>query len=115
MKKYYKTCPNCGANLDPEEKCDCKGKDTPIIKIIEGGYLEQKYIKAKLFPTEIDCNDCFHKDKENGMLSTCTICPFMSIVNIVSIQWAMGNWYALVIMENNKIQPVSLSRLEIIP
>lgn len=21
--KYYKTCPDCGANLDPEEKCDC--------------------------------------------------------------------------------------------
>lgn len=20
---YYKVCPNCGANLDPGEKCDC--------------------------------------------------------------------------------------------
>ena len=20
----YITCPDCGANLDPEEKCDCK-------------------------------------------------------------------------------------------
>ena len=20
---YYTTCPNCGANLDPGEKCDC--------------------------------------------------------------------------------------------
>lgn len=20
---YYKTCPNCGANLDPCERCDC--------------------------------------------------------------------------------------------
>lgn len=20
---YYVTCPNCGANLDPGEKCDC--------------------------------------------------------------------------------------------
>lgn len=20
---YYKTCPLCGANLDPDEKCDC--------------------------------------------------------------------------------------------
>jgi hypothetical protein len=20
---YYRTCPNCGANLDPEERCDC--------------------------------------------------------------------------------------------
>lgn len=24
MSKYYWTCPSCGANLDPEEKCDCK-------------------------------------------------------------------------------------------
>ena len=21
---YYVTCPDCGANLDPGEKCDCK-------------------------------------------------------------------------------------------
>ncbi len=21
---YYWTCPNCGANLDPGEKCDCE-------------------------------------------------------------------------------------------
>lgn len=25
MKKhYYHTCPNCGANLDPGERCDCE-------------------------------------------------------------------------------------------
>ena len=23
---YFKTCPECGANLDPEEKCDCQKK-----------------------------------------------------------------------------------------
>lgn len=22
---YYKTCPLCGANLDPGESCDCTG------------------------------------------------------------------------------------------
>ena len=21
---YFETCPNCGAHLDPGEKCDCK-------------------------------------------------------------------------------------------
>lgn len=21
---YYKTCPDCGAHLDPGERCDCK-------------------------------------------------------------------------------------------
>lgn len=23
MSNYYHTCPECGANLDPGEKCDC--------------------------------------------------------------------------------------------
>ena len=26
---YYETCPLCGANLDPGEKCDCADKKTP--------------------------------------------------------------------------------------
>lgn len=25
--KYYWTCPECGANLDPGEKCDCKEQE----------------------------------------------------------------------------------------
>ena len=24
---YYHTCPYCGANLDPNEKCDCQQHD----------------------------------------------------------------------------------------
>lgn len=23
---YYNTCPNCGCNLDPGEKCDCESE-----------------------------------------------------------------------------------------
>ncbi len=23
-KEYFKTCPFCGAHLDPDEKCDCQ-------------------------------------------------------------------------------------------
>lgn len=26
MSAYYKTCPNCRANLDPGERCDCEGQ-----------------------------------------------------------------------------------------
>lgn len=26
---YYKTCPACGSNLDPGEKCECNGKGLP--------------------------------------------------------------------------------------
>ncbi len=25
---YYDECPNCGAALDPGEKCDCKQEET---------------------------------------------------------------------------------------
>lgn len=24
---YYRTCPNCGANLDPGERCGCQDKE----------------------------------------------------------------------------------------
>ena len=27
---YYRTCPDCGCNLDPGEICDCKKDNTPI-------------------------------------------------------------------------------------
>lgn len=27
---YYHTCPYCGANLDPNEKCDCQYQDTEV-------------------------------------------------------------------------------------
>ena len=42
MKKssYYWTCPHCGANLDPGEKCDCRQaslKDTDNYKSVERG------------------------------------------------------------------------------
>ena len=27
MGTYYRTCPDCGAHLDPEEKCDCQSSE----------------------------------------------------------------------------------------
>ncbi len=27
--KYYRICPNCNSNLDPNEKCECEG--VPVI------------------------------------------------------------------------------------
>lgn len=29
----YKTCPVCGAHLDPGEKCDCADRDVPEIEM----------------------------------------------------------------------------------
>lgn len=28
----YKTCPDCGANLDPGEICDCKKETAPLAR-----------------------------------------------------------------------------------
>lgn len=30
---YFKTCPLCGANLDPGEECDCDSVDSVEVKI----------------------------------------------------------------------------------
>lgn len=27
---YYRICPNCGANLDPGEHCDCQDKKEAV-------------------------------------------------------------------------------------
>jgi len=35
MSKYYTPCPSCGANLDPEEKCECLTKDALLDPIEE--------------------------------------------------------------------------------
>ncbi len=29
---YYYTCPDCGANLDPGEKCDCRKEAVDLNK-----------------------------------------------------------------------------------
>lgn len=30
-KPYYRTCPKCGAHLDPGEVCDCTKKSVPSV------------------------------------------------------------------------------------
>lgn len=34
LRRYYHTCPSCGANLDPGEQCDCRqgGESDPAVK-----------------------------------------------------------------------------------
>lgn len=40
---YYRTCPNCGAHLDPCESCDCDKKETALgVSSTQGGTVEQK-------------------------------------------------------------------------
>lgn len=29
---FYKTCPFCGANLDPGEKCDCREEEAGAVE-----------------------------------------------------------------------------------
>lgn len=32
---YFNTCPNCGSNLDPGEKCECEEEKTQKINFME--------------------------------------------------------------------------------
>lgn len=46
-KGQYRECPHCGANLDPEEICDCRIVD--------------------------DCNYCAHKENKDGRCYVCSV------------------------------------------
>ncbi len=37
---YYRTCPYCGAHLDPGETCDCKEKTAVSAANTDGGMVE---------------------------------------------------------------------------
>lgn len=39
---YYRTCPHCGAALDPGERCDCQDKEkaAPSAANTESGQVE---------------------------------------------------------------------------
>ena len=40
---YHRTCPVCGANLDPGERCDCQDEKTAADAAnIDDGKVEQK-------------------------------------------------------------------------
>lgn len=38
---YYKECPLCGCNLDPEEKCDCQYKKKKREELIRSLLIRQ--------------------------------------------------------------------------
>lgn len=49
---FYKTCPHCGANLDPGESCDCQAKEEAAQDAanIQDGKAEQNL-------TTVPCHD----------------------------------------------------------
>lgn len=63
---YYDTCPYCGANLDPGEKCDCRKENGDGVENIRtrqfdcnGGNWE--HIVFDLQKTELRDADCSYK------------------------------------------------------
>lgn len=60
---YYRTCPDCGAALDPEEKCDCKDEKkreqeffTQYLKREpEEGQLAFVFNNRKVYPESKSC------------------------------------------------------------
>lgn len=57
---YYKTCPYCGANLDPDEHCDCqdKGEAAPGAANTGDGKMEVNCTTTPIVPGgKGDCQD----------------------------------------------------------
>ena len=51
IRMYYKTCPNCGAHLDPGEACDCseKEKGRPVREAPDGhGEIDMGYVSMSI-------------------------------------------------------------------
>ena len=51
MAKFYDTCPDCGANLDPGETCDCKQQYEPIESVTPAGREELREKASALIKT----------------------------------------------------------------
>lgn len=50
----FHTCPNCGANLDPGEKCDCRTQKAPLEPLTEFLEKELGYV-----PSDEEINSVF--------------------------------------------------------
>ena len=55
---YYRTCPWCGANLDPGEQCDCKEKAA------SGRSRTESSADEKITITKISNQNYFVNEKE---------------------------------------------------
>lgn len=55
MSKQFRTCEHCGANLDPDEKCDCRESNNNMIWKVTSLLkdLVPLYIKASSFDEAI--------------------------------------------------------------
>ncbi len=65
---YYNTCPDCGANLDPGERCDCTKEKSACVGTQNG----QKCVKLHLtqYTTERQtCQAKLGKNKTNYILT----------------------------------------------
>lgn len=51
MAKFYDTCPDCGANLDPGETCDCKQQRVPIESVTPASREELREKASALIKT----------------------------------------------------------------
>jgi len=49
----YRTCPDCGANLDPGEKCDCRRDPTPGNRQYQDGARVEREHASACQPTAL--------------------------------------------------------------
>ena len=61
---YYRTCPLCGAHLDPGEVCECK-KETALGATDTGDGKAEQAINVQNFRTSRDTNTEHHRGPVN--------------------------------------------------
>ena len=64
MSTYYHTCPRCGANLDPGERCDCKQEMPPRVQRTPRAADGKTQISNRNF-TALSITDTEGKSNEN--------------------------------------------------
>lgn len=62
---YYCTCPNCGATLDPGEKCNCNGTRVITATIQPPKIVARKHICSTAYKNSEGKCECYKCERQN--------------------------------------------------
>ena len=65
---YFKVCPTCGAHLDPQEQCDCDGKEDTAYK--DSSYSNKGVIPSSKDDSKVGLSLC-HQNRKSDASECC--------------------------------------------